>query len=89
MSTPALITAAVLFLIVFGTTCYAIFHLKSTPVRIAAVLLAMGSLIAAMVPIIRILAEPAPQPAPAPVAAHAYDTPTTTTVLDGRARKGN
>ncbi|MER5966776.1 hypothetical protein [Streptomyces sp. NPDC002057] len=78
-----------LFLIVFGTTCYAIFHLKSTPVRIAAVLLAMGTLIAAMVPIIRILAEPAPQPAPAPIAAHAPATPTPGPVLDGRVRKGN
>ncbi|MER5631526.1 hypothetical protein [Streptomyces nitrosporeus] len=84
MSTPALITAAVLFLIVFGTACYAIFHLKSTPVRIAAVLLAMGSLIAAMAPIIRILAEPAA----APVAAHAALTPIAPPVLDGRAAEG-
>ncbi|MDW4903584.1 hypothetical protein RB625_34865 [Streptomyces californicus] len=70
-----------LFLIVFGTACYTIFHLKSTPVRIAAVLLAMGSLTAAMAPIIRILAEPAA----APVAAYATLTPIAPPVLDGRA----
>lgn len=64
MSLPALITVAVLFLIVFGTACYTVFHLKPTPVRIAAVLLAIGALIAAMVPIVRLLAEPQQQVAP-------------------------
>lgn len=68
MSFPAFITVAVLFLIVFGTACYTVFHLKPTPVRIAAVLLALGTLIAAMVPIVRILAEPQ-QPAPPAAAA--------------------
>ncbi|MFI6644529.1 hypothetical protein [Streptomyces sp. NPDC050504] len=88
MSTPALITAVALFLTVFGTACYAIFNLKSTPVRIAAVLLAMGSLIAAMVPIIRILAEPAATP-PTPASAHAAASPFSTAILDGRVPKGN
>jgi hypothetical protein len=63
MSWPALLTVATLFLIVFGAVCYLVFHLKSTPVRIAAVILAMGSLVAAMAPIVRILGEP-PQPVP-------------------------
>ncbi|MFF2779501.1 hypothetical protein ACFVU3_31965 [Streptomyces sp. NPDC058052] len=61
-------TVAVLFLIVFGAAAYAIFHLKLTPVRIAAVLLALGALVTALVPIVRILAEP-PQPPPPPAAA--------------------
>ncbi|MFF0561486.1 hypothetical protein [Streptomyces sp. NPDC004266] len=64
MSLPALATVAVLFLIVFGTACYTVFHLKPTPVRIAAVLLAIGGLIAAMVPIVRLLAEPQQQLVP-------------------------
>ncbi|MFF3843406.1 hypothetical protein [Streptomyces sp. NPDC001930] len=67
MSLPALITVAVLFLIVFGTACYTVFHLKPTPVRIAAVLLAIGGLIAAMVPIVRLLAE-SQQPVTPPAA---------------------
>ncbi|MEU7515879.1 hypothetical protein AB0B13_28305 [Streptomyces sp. NPDC042898] len=64
MSLPTLVTVAVLFLIVFGTACYTVFHLRPTPVRIAAVLLAIGGLIAAMVPIVRLLAEPQQQVAP-------------------------
>jgi len=80
---PALIVVAVLFLIVFGTVCYAIFHLKSTPVRVAAIIIAMGTLIGAMVPIVRILAEPAPQPAPTPIALHMPVLPVP--VLDGAA----
>lgn len=63
MSLAILATVGVLFLIVFGAACYTVFHLKLAPVRIAAVLLVMGSLIAAMVPIVKILAE-APQPVP-------------------------
>ncbi|MGO4636372.1 hypothetical protein AB4225_36550 [Streptomyces sp. 2RAF24] len=68
---PALVTVAVLFLIVFGAAGYTVFHLKPTPVRIAAVLIAMGALIAALAPIVRILAEPQPasQPAAPPAAA--------------------
>lgn len=64
MPLAVLATVGALFLIVFGAVCYTVFHLKPTPVRIAAVLIAMGTLIAAMVPIVRILAEPQPQPAP-------------------------
>ncbi|MGA5559298.1 hypothetical protein [Streptomyces lavendulocolor] len=68
MPLAVLATVGALFLIVFGAVCYTVFHLKPTPVRIAAVLIAMGTLIAAMVPIVRILAEPQPQPQPTPAA---------------------
>ncbi|MFC8983536.1 hypothetical protein ACFU3J_15915 [Streptomyces sp. NPDC057411] len=71
---PALVTVAVLFLIVFGVAGYTVFHLKPTPVRIAAVLFALGALVAAMVPIVRILAE-SPQPAPQPVTPPAAAVP--------------
>lgn len=73
----ALDTVMVLFLIVFGAAAYAIFHLKPTPVRIAAVLLALGALVTALVPVVRILTEP-PQPAapPPPLPAAAVHAPT-------------
>ncbi|WP_326740888.1 hypothetical protein [Streptomyces sp. NBC_01022] len=58
MSIAVLVMVAVLFLIVFGTVCFTIFHLKMTPVRIATVILAMGTLIGAMVPVVRLLTEP-------------------------------
>ncbi|MFJ9810721.1 hypothetical protein ACIRTB_21090 [Streptomyces sp. NPDC101158] len=85
MSTPALITVAVLFVAVFGAACYAVFHLKSTPVRIAAVIIAMGTLIGAMVPIVRVIAEP-PQPQPVQPAAPAAASGAITTL--GYVRKG-
>ncbi|MFG3041862.1 MULTISPECIES: hypothetical protein [unclassified Streptomyces] len=73
---PALGTVMVLFLIVFGAAAYAIFHLKPTPVRIAAVLLALGALVTALVPVVRILTEPPPPAPPAPPAAvHAPTVP--------------
>ncbi|MFF3735514.1 hypothetical protein ACFYXM_35960 [Streptomyces sp. NPDC002476] len=67
MSIPALVVAALLFLIVFGAVCFTVAHLKATPARITAVVLAMGTLIGAMVPVVALLTEP-PQPIP-PVAA--------------------
>lgn len=84
MSIPALATVALLFLIIFGAACYTVFHLKPTPVRIAAVLLTMGGIITAMVPIVRILAEPQ-QPAPPTVAASVpADIPSTDVHLSAR-----
>lgn len=68
MSISTLATVVALFLIVFGAACYTVRHLKPAPVRIAAVLLTMGGIITAMVPIVRILAEP--QLAPLAVAVH-------------------
>lgn len=90
MSLAVLATVGVLFLIVFGAACYTVFHLKPTPVRIAAVLFVMGSLIAAMVPIVRILAE-APQLAPPAAASSALapaSVPFTLSLPSQRAEKG-
>ncbi|MER5989325.1 hypothetical protein [Streptomyces sp. NPDC001787] len=72
MSIAVLVIIAVLFLIVFGTVCFTVFHLKMTPVRIAAVVLAMGTLIGAMVPVVRLLTEPQQL---APAVAGAYVPP--------------
>ncbi|WP_327174923.1 hypothetical protein OG599_06140 [Streptomyces sp. NBC_01335] len=69
MSLPVLVTVAVLFLIVFAAVCFTAFHLKVTPVRVAAVIIAMGTLVTAMAPVVRLLTEPrqpAPLAAPAP-----------------------
>ncbi|MFB7051209.1 hypothetical protein ACFCZ5_09890 [Streptomyces microflavus] len=74
MAIAVLVVVAVLFLIIFGAACFAIFHLKTTPVRIAAVILAMGTLIGAMVPIVRLLTEPQ-QPVPTVAAAAAVPGP--------------
>ncbi|MFJ8078862.1 hypothetical protein ACIQ7Q_34230 [Streptomyces sp. NPDC096176] len=72
MSIAVLVIIAALFVIVFATACFTIFHLKATPVRIAAVILALVALVGALVPVVRLLTEqPQAQPAPPAGALHA------------------
>ncbi|MFI6125432.1 hypothetical protein ACIBCU_37945 [Streptomyces sp. NPDC051064] len=87
MSIAVLVIVAVLFLIVFGTVCFTIFHLKMTPVRIAAVILAMGTLIGAMVPVVRLLTEPQP-PTAAAVAVVATGPPASSRSTEEGIRHG-
>ncbi|MFB6561802.1 hypothetical protein ACFCYH_23485 [Streptomyces sp. NPDC056400] len=56
--------------IVVGAACFAIRHLNKTAGRIAVVIAALAALVAALVPVVRILVE-SPSPAPAQVVAPA------------------
>ncbi|MEU1020469.1 hypothetical protein [Streptomyces sp. NPDC005898] len=62
-----LVVLVAIFLIVFATIAFAVDRLKSTPARVVAVIVGIGTLVGSMVPITRLLTEPV---AP-PVAVHA------------------
>ncbi|MEU1020613.1 hypothetical protein ABZ383_26355 [Streptomyces sp. NPDC005900] len=65
-----LVVLVAIFLIVFATIAFAVDRLKSTPARVVAVIVGIGTLVGSMVPITRLLTEPV---AP-PVAVHATVT---------------
>ncbi|MFC8821282.1 hypothetical protein ACFT7U_11955 [Streptomyces rochei] len=60
-----------MFLIVFGTIAFVVAKLQDQPTRTAVIIMAIGGVIGALVPVIRILMEPPQQQpaAPAPAAA--------------------
>ncbi|MFY4722310.1 hypothetical protein [Streptomyces sp. LaBMicrA B280] len=63
MSTTApLIALLAIFLIVFGTIVFVVRRFESTPVRVAAIVSAIATLIAALAPITRLLMESQPEP---------------------------
>lgn len=67
------LTVVAVFLIVFGTIAFVVAKLHSQPTRTAVIIMAIGGVVGAMVPVIRILMEPPQQqPAapPAPAAVH-------------------
>ncbi|MEU6325866.1 hypothetical protein ABZ851_00990 [Streptomyces sp. NPDC047049] len=46
-----------IFMIVLAAACYAIYHLKSKPVRVAAVIGALAALVGALTPVVRVVVE--------------------------------
>ncbi len=75
-----LVVLVAIFLIVFATIAFAVDRLKSTPARVVAVIVGIGTLVGSMVPITRLLTEPV---AP-PVAVHATATAARTDVGAGQ-----
>ncbi|MFD3514443.1 hypothetical protein [Streptomyces sp. NPDC058657] len=64
------LTVVAVFLIVFGTIAFVVARMHAQPARTAVIIIAMGGIIGALVPVTRILMEPQQPPAaPAPAAA--------------------
>ncbi|UXY24879.1 hypothetical protein N8I84_41255 (plasmid) [Streptomyces cynarae] len=51
------IAVVLIFMIVLAAACYAIYHLKSKPVRVAAVIGALAALVGALTPVVRAIVE--------------------------------
>ncbi|MFK0101849.1 hypothetical protein [Streptomyces sp. NPDC091040] len=62
------LAAVLIFAIVLAAACYAIRHLNTTPARVGAVIVALATLVAAMVPVVQLLNEQAPPTSPQVVA---------------------
>ncbi|MFJ6700943.1 hypothetical protein ACIQM4_33510 [Streptomyces sp. NPDC091272] len=64
------LTVVAVFLIVFGTIAFVVAKMQTQPTRTAVIIMAIGGVIGALVPVIRIVMEPPQQPvAPVPAAA--------------------
>ncbi len=61
-ATAPLVALVAIFLIVFATIAFVVHRFQSKPVRVAAVITALATLVGALVPITRILMEPPPEP---------------------------
>ncbi|MFF3755421.1 hypothetical protein ACFYYH_34150 [Streptomyces sp. NPDC002018] len=56
------VAIVLIFGIVLATACYAVRRLESRPAQIASVIIALSLLVGALVPVVRLLAEPSAAP---------------------------
>ncbi|WP_329128422.1 hypothetical protein OG727_24190 [Streptomyces caniferus] len=62
------IAVVLIFTIVLAAACYAIYHLKSRPVRVVAVIGALAALVGALTPVVRVIVEQPVAPSTSTVA---------------------
>ncbi|MGW4880020.1 hypothetical protein ACWEPI_26055 [Streptomyces sp. NPDC004262] len=72
------IAVVLIFVIVLAAACYAIYHLKSKPVRVAAVIGALAALVGALTPVVRVIIDQPVLPNTSTVAPGSVTGPETT-----------
>ncbi|MBJ6633835.1 hypothetical protein [Streptomyces sp. I5] len=71
------VAVVLIFVIVLTAACYAIYHFKSKPARVVAVIGALAALVGALTPIVRLLIEQPQSGSTTKVEAPATPVPTT------------
>ncbi|MFE8962104.1 hypothetical protein [Streptomyces iakyrus] len=80
------VAVVLIFVIVLTAACYAIYHFKSKPARVVAVIGALAALVGALTPVVRLLIEQPQSGNTTKVEAPATPVPTTPNSTAGNSR---